>query len=146
MKLRPHHVLDIIRTFGNDIPFKPHPYGHALHRVAAEILADVDLEIEFILGADEICEPCKHLTVDGQCEDMLHLLENPLSKQEYNDDLDKRLFEYLNFEPGTIMSLRAYLELVNSKMPDIVEICTHPNEDKQFRLNGLINGIKKLRI
>ena len=48
--IKPHHFVDIITYYGAGIDiFKPHPYGHALHSVAEEILSnrDIFLEVEF---------------------------------------------------------------------------------------------------
>ena len=146
MKLRPHHVLDIISGYGHAVKFKPHPYGHAVHSVAQIILSDTKLKVEFIAGADEICQPCKHLTSNGLCDDVLSQTDPPLSKQEYNDALDHRLFDYLGFAPGTVMTILQYLEIVDKKVPGIEEICTHPREDQRQRLDGLIQGLIKLGI
>ncbi len=144
MKLRPHHVLDIIRNYGNGIEFKAHPYGHAVHSVAHIVLSNLEIEIEFILGADDICQPCQHLQADGLCDDVLHQLEQPISKQTYNDELDKRLFSYLDVKPGIVMPMQTFLKRVGRKIPGIEKVCTHPQEDEQFRLNGLKHGLEKL--
>jgi len=40
--------------------------------------------------------------------------------------------------------LRRYLALVDQNTPGIEMICTHPKEDPEKRLNGLINGLIKL--
>jgi hypothetical protein len=144
MKLRPHHILDILRTYGHGTAFVPHPYGHALHTVAQSILSDLSQEIELIVGADAICQPCQHLQPDGTCDDILHQLEIPLSKQTYNDTLDRRLFSYLGLTPGTVISIQRFCEIVHENIPGIEAICTHPHEHMQYRLNGLIQGLQKL--
>lgn len=144
MKLRPHHILDILRTYGHDKTFVPHPYGHALHTVAQSILSDLTQEIELIVGADAICQPCQHLQTDGSCDDILRQLETPLSKQSYNDTLDRRLFSYLDLTPGTMLSIQQFFEIVQERIPGIETICTHPHEHAQYRLNGLIQGFQKL--
>ena len=77
MKVRPHHLLDIITHCGHGDTFTPHPYGHAVHVVAAQVISDVDTEIELVLSADEICAPCRHLQPDGQCDDVLGQLAVP---------------------------------------------------------------------
>ena len=146
MELRPHHLLDIINDYGKDAEFKPHPYGHAVHTVAKSVLADLDIKVKFIVGADEICKPCKYLGKDGICTDVVSQLDPPPSKQEYNDNLDNLLFSYLGFEPDTTMSVKKYLEIVNEKVPGIEEICTHPKEDMTERLEGLTQGLIKLGI
>lgn len=146
MRLRPHHLLDIISAYGHDAEFKPHPYGHDLHRVAQAVLSNMEVKVEFIVGADEICRPCKHLRSDGRCDDILQDLSPPISKQKYNDDLDHRLFAYLGFSPGTIMTVRQFLKILKEKVPGIEMLCTHPTEDKKIRLDGLMRGLFKLGI
>lgn len=144
IKLRPHHALDIISKYGHGAQFIPHPYGHAVHRVAKTILSDLELRVQFVVGADEICQPCQHLRADGLCDDVLSQLDPPIPKQKYNDDLDRRLLAYLGFEPGTVMTVREYLALVNERTPGIEVICTHPKEDRRSRLDGLQWGLVKL--
>jgi len=146
MKLRPHHVLDIVSGYGQDVEFKPHPYGHAVHTVARSILSNVDLEFEFAVGADEICQPCTHLRPDGQCDDVLHQLEPPISKQKYNDDLDRRLLDYLGLTPAKAITIREYLEVVAKSLPGVEKICTHPGEDQEARRRGLQRGLARLGI
>ena len=146
MELRPHHVLDIVSAHGHDAEFAPHPYGHGVHTVAAAIVADPDLEATLVVGADEICRPCKHLQPDGSCDDVLSQLSPPISKQQYNDDLDRRLLAYLGLEAGATMTLRRYLEIVKGKVPGIETVCTHPGRDAAKRLAGLTRGLEKLGI
>ena len=146
MKLRPHHLLDIISSYGHGREFKPHPYGHAVHIVAKAVLSDTEIKVEFIVGADEICKPCKYLQPDDTCTDLLRQISPPISKQVYNDDLDNRLFSYFGFAPGTVMTVREYLEIVNKKVPGIEKICTHHKEDQKSRLEGLTQGLLKLGI
>jgi hypothetical protein len=144
MKLRPHHVLDIISDHGHGVEFKPHPYGHAVHTVAGAILSNLELEVEFVIGADEICRPCTHLHADGRCDDVLHQLDPPISKQRYNDDLDARLFGYLGLMSSRVITIRKYLEIVAKHLPGIEKICTHPGEDQADRLAGLQQGLTRL--
>ena len=151
MRLRPHHLLDIITDYGHAVEFRPHPYGHAVHIVAAQVLANLDLEVRFVLAADEICRPCQHLRSDGQCGDVLHQLGEPISKQAYNDALDCRLFSYFGMRPGdkmtwmsTSMRVRTFLEKVSEHMPGVEKMCTHPGEKEKDRLEGLEKGLTRL--
>ena len=146
MQLRPHHLLDIVTAHGHGQSFEPHPYGHAVHTVAAAVLSDLDLDIEFIVGADAICQPCKHLQPDGRCDDMLHRLDPPVSKQAYNDGLDRRLLAYLELQPGAVLTVRRFLERVGARVPGIETVCTHPKRDERERLAGLAEGLAKLGI
>ncbi len=136
--------MDIISAFGKGIEYQPHPYGHSLHIVAPRLLSNLDLKIKLVLNADDICEGCEHLLPDGKCKDVLAQLTPSPSKQAYNDVLDSRLFDDLSIEPDSEITTREYLEVVNKKVPGIEKICTHPKENQQERLNGLVSGLIKL--
>ena len=45
-----------------------------------------------------------------------------------------------------MISTRKYLEIVNEKVSGIEQICTHPKENQEARLNGLIDGLIDLGI
>jgi len=146
VQLRPHHILDIISASGKGIVYEPHPYGHSLHLVAPRLLSNLDQKIKLVLDADAICEGCMHLMPDGKCKDVLAQLNPSPSKQAYNDVLDCRLFDNLSIEPNAMISTREYLEAISQTVPGIEKICTHPKEDQQERLNGLISGLINLGI
>ena len=56
--IKPHHFIDIITAYGDGHRhFKPHPFGHAVHTVAHQILADPEIVLVMELGADAICGP-----------------------------------------------------------------------------------------
>jgi hypothetical protein len=143
LKLRPHHLIDIVCDYGHGVAFEPHPYGHAVHTIAAKVIDDPDIEVEFVLAADDICSPCRHLRADGQCEDVLSQLAEPVPKQVYNDGLDQRVFSYLAMQPGARMTVRAFLAKLDEHMPGIAEICAHPGEGKGHRLEGLEKGLAR---
>ena len=146
MRLRPHHVLDIISDIGCDTKFEPHHYGHSLHTVAEAILADTGIEMEFVVTGDAICHGCMHLLPNGGCDDMMGPADNRRSKQAYNDAHDGRLLRYLGTEAGAKMPVREYLERVAAKMPDIAKVCSHPSEDPAKRLTNLRQGLAKLGV
>ncbi len=146
MRLRPHHLIDIVSDHGHGIEYTPHPYGHALHTVAVRVLTDMAAEIELVLTADEICDPCCHLQAGGICDDVLSQLAEQPSKQAYNDGLDRRLFPHLGIEPGTRLTLREFLERLHRYVPGIERICAHPGEEPADRLQGLRQGLQRLGI
>lgn len=146
MKLRLHHIIDIITDYGKNIQYQPHPYGHSRHLVALKLLSDLDLKIKLVLEADDICTGCKNLMPDGKCRDVLAQIIPSPSKQAYNDILDSRLFDHFLLIPNCTITARKYLEIVNKNTPGIEKICTHPKEDPEKRLTGLINGLIKLGI
>ena len=143
--LRPHHLIDIIASIGRGDEIKPHPYGHDVHTITKKVIDDPQIEVKFINGNDDICLPCIHLMENNLCDDVLSQLEHPISKQDYNDDLDEKLFAYLGIREGDIMKLPEYLDLIEARIPGIEKICTHPKRDEQEKLEGSIKGIEKLR-
>jgi len=143
MKLRPHHLIDIVCDYGQGAAFEPHPYGHAVHTVAARVIEDPDMEVEFVVAADDICVPCRHLQVDGQCDDVLSQLAEPVSKQSYNDGLDHKVLAFLEMQPGVQMTVSEFLDRLDAHMPGIAEVCTHPGEKQRHRLGGLRKGLLK---
>ena len=146
LRLRPHHIIDIITDHGKNVQYEPHPYGHSQHIVAPKLLSVLDLNIKLVLEADDICKGCIHLLPGGKCDDVLAQLNPSPSKQAYNDVLDSRLFDLLEINPNCIMTTRKYLELIDAKTPGIEKICTHPKEDPEERLEGLIKGLIMLDI
>jgi hypothetical protein len=144
LELRPHHLLDIISDYGHGIRYQPHAYGHALHTVAEQVLGNLDQDLVFVIAADAVCQPCSHLQADGQCDDVLSQLAEPVSKQSYNDGLDRRLWPYLGLDTGNRMTMRQFLLRVHQHLPGIETICTHPGEERADRLAGLQRGLERL--
>jgi len=146
LKLRPHHILDIVRNIGHEREIVPHPFGHDLHVVTNIILGDIDQSLVLVVGVDDICIPCTKLNADGICIDILPQCDDKPSKQKYNDSLDQKILVYLNLSDGAQLTAREYLMCVNSKLDGIEKICTHPKEEERYRLEGLSLGLKKLGI
>lgn len=143
MRARPHHLIDIITQYGAGKPFEPSAYGHAVHTVAAEIISNPEVQIEFGTGADDICAPCKHL-VDGRCDDVISYLDPPVQKHDYNDALDERLLEFLGMEEGQTMSFREYLGVLRTRLEGLAELCATPVEDVRERRRNLERGLDLL--
>jgi hypothetical protein len=93
ISIKPHHFVDIVTACGDGrTEFQPHPYGHAVHSVAKEILANPDVNLRIEFGADDVCHPCRH-NVDGLCDDAIDTSFRPQaskSKREYNLLMDQR--------------------------------------------------------
>ncbi len=143
MHIRPHHLLDIIASHGAGAEFKPAAYGHAVHTCAEIVLGDVSTPLEFIVGADFICEPCIHL-VDGLCDDMVNSLDPPVLKQDYNDDLDRRLLVHFGLAEGDRMTFGEYLTVIREHLDGLAEICSHPGESVDKRRSDLAAGLTNL--
>jgi hypothetical protein len=146
IELRPHHLLDIIRDYGDGIVYQPHEDGHALHLVAGEVLERLDQEIIFVIAADSICRPCRRLRRDGSCADVLSQLAEPVSKQSYNDALDRRLWDYLELDRGNRLTVRQFLKQVSRRLAGLERLCAHPGEDEAARRAGMQKGLARLGI
>jgi len=146
MTARPHHLLDIVTSFGAGSEFRPSAYGHAVHTCAEIVLNDLDTPIELVVGADFICAPCKHLGPDGRCDDMLSQLDPPISKQDYNDALDRRLLEHFGLDEGAQMSFGEYLGVVRRCFAGLPELCAHPGQTAEQRASKLEAGLTKLGV
>ena len=144
VKLRPHHILDILRNYGYIENFTPHPFGHAQHLISQHLVSNRNTSIQLVNASDDICVPCKHLLPNGKCNDQPGTLDKPVSKQNYNDALDRKLFHFLDLTENTIITFYEFLVVVQEKIPGIENICTHPTENKQYRLKGMIRGLEKL--
>jgi hypothetical protein len=141
LKLRPHHLIDIIRNIGQNRPLIPHPYGHAQHTITQAILDGTVHEILLIVGADDICKPCIHLTEEGLCNDILPQLKHTLLKQDYNDKLDHRVLKFLDLKEGSVIQLKDFLHIIETNISGLISVCTHPKEDKRSRRDGIIKGL-----
>ncbi len=146
LRLRPHHILDIVRNIGHDRPIVPHEYGHLVHVVTRRILEDVDAECRLVVANDDICGPCRMLKSDERCADVLRQREEPVSKQEYNDALDRRLLSFFDIRENEVLTLRAYLTMAARRIDETVSLCTHPKEDPGYRKAGLMKGLERLGV
>lgn len=144
VELRPHHVTDIVCLFGEGCRIRPGVLGHDVHRFASMMRDGIDFEVRFVVRSDDICAPCSKLGPDGRCVDVLAQLAEKPSKQDYNDSVDAALSRALGFEPGAEMTMRAYLELVRSRLGDIGPIVVHPGQDAAAKLRNLEKGLASL--
>lgn len=145
LTLRPHHLIDIIRNIGQKRPVSAHPYGHDQHNITRRIMENRDEQVRFKSAADDVCAPCMHLDLNGQCNDVLPQFEHRVMKQKYNDELDTTLLDFLRINENTVMTVSEFVDLIETNLEDLVPLCTHPGESFESRRDGLVNGIKQLR-
>jgi hypothetical protein len=146
LTLRPHHLIDIVASIGNGDKVQPHPYGHAVHTVTRLVPDCLDAEVRFVIGADDICAPCVHLGKDGRCDDVLRQLNPPISKQDYNDGLDTKLFALLGLKAKPTMTVREFLVLIGSRPKELERVCAHPKEDAAGKTRSIRAGLTKLGV
>jgi hypothetical protein len=143
--IKPHHFVDIITAFGEGrTQFEPHPYGHAVHTVAAEILANPNVTLRIELGADSICLPCRH-NADGLCDDTIDTSfrpQAPKSKREWNLRIDGRWCERLGLRQDDELTAREFCLRIRERAGEITDIyCEIASERTARRQANLENGV-----
>lgn len=125
ISIKPHHFVDIVTAFGEGrTDPQPHPYGHALHKVTREILANREVELRMDFGADDICLPCRHNS-EGVCQDTIDVSFRPLaprSKREYNLLIDERWAERLGIREGEVLTARDLCVRIRDRAGDLGDI------------------------
>ena len=147
IRIKPHHFVDIITSFSaENLTFKPSPYGHAVHIVSERVLQNRDILLEMELGADDICEPCKH-NIDGLCDDTIDTSfrpKAPSSKRKWNLIIDKRWCERLKLQQGDRLTAWGFCERLRDNTDDITDIYREiPAERTAERASKLKTGIKR---
>ena len=67
-----------------------------------------------------------------------------IAKQEYNDRLDRAVFDFLGMEPGVLVDLSEFLVRLGQDPEGIASLCPHPGEAEANRLAGLVKGLEVL--
>lgn len=124
--IKPHHFVDIITRLGEPeaARFEPHPYGHGVQTVAAQILDDPNVLLRIELGSDAICAPCCH-NVDGMCDDTIEISFRPRapeSKQAYNLLIDRRWCERLELRQNDQLTARQFCLRIQDRAGDLEAI------------------------
>ena len=144
--IKPHHFIDIITAFGRgQVELEPHPYGHAVHTVAARVLKDPDTPLKMDLGADDICGPCTH-NIDGLCDDTIDTSfrpEAPSSKREWNLMIDQRWCARLGLKEGERLTAREFCEKLRDLAGDLTNIYREiPPDRTAERAGHLGEGVR----
>jgi hypothetical protein len=148
ISIKPHHFVDIVTACGEGLAtFEPHPYGHAVHTVAREVLGNLDIVLRIELGADDICLPCRH-HIDGRCTDTIDTSFRPaapVSKQAYNLLLDQRWAERLDLQQDDTLTARELCRRIQSCADDLADIYReNPPERTAAKRVQLQQGITRL--
>ena len=145
--IKPHHFVDIITAFGDGhMKFQPHPYGHAVHSVAKDVLANRDITLRIEMGADDICLPCRH-NIGGCCDDTIDTSfrpQAPESKREYNLLIDRRWCERLGLQQDDELTARELCSRIRDCADDIEDIYSEtPSDRTADRQAKLKRGVTK---
>ncbi len=146
--IKPHHFIDIIAACGDGrMHFEPHPYGHAVHSVAHQILANPEIELIMELGADDICAPCEH-NDRGQCQDTIDTSfrpDAPALKGDWNLRIDERWCEHLGLHQGDRLTALQFCQRLVSVTDNIDDIYREePRSRTADRLDRLQAGMARL--
>ena len=148
LRIKPHHFVDILTDYGaGEVATEPHAYGHGVHLATARILSERGLRLRMELGADDICDPCKH-NVGGRCNDTIDISfrpRAPKSKGEYNLMIDRRWCERLGVQQGEELTAREMLGRLKERGGGLADIYQEePAEAVEAKERNLRRGIKRL--
>jgi hypothetical protein len=143
--IKPHHFVDIITALGEGhAQVQPHSYGHAVHSVSREILADPHVILRIELGADDICRPCRH-NISGQCDDTIDISyrpQAPRSKREYNLLIDHRWCKRLEMNQDDLLTARELCLRIRDCAGSIADIYReNPLDKSAAKQASLMQGI-----
>lgn len=143
LRIKPHHLLDIIRDLGAGKKHEPHPYGHGVHRLAG-IIGDNPHTV-FVLTADvdSICEPCCNM-IDRRCVDTTTSPGRKVSRESWNRLIDGRIFEKLGLEEGAAISALDFCRLASEKLGDLYTLYVEADPEKTaVREKNLTRGFEE---
>lgn len=147
MELRVHHFFDILRDFGSGKIFEPHHYGHSYHIIADTIWKNPNVKIKIVLENDNICDGCIHM-VRKNCFDTISHRRDFISKEEFNNYLDRRILSVCNLKEGRILTaaevcMKAEFYLDSIEWIYIGNDKKHTEKRKIHVIQGLINYREK---
>ena len=141
IKIRPHHFLDIIRDYGNEVKREPHPWGASLTSVTDSIISDISQDIQLVMNVDSICETCSKL--NGKiCEAQIN---DDLLMRDYNDQLDSSIFSALSIKPNEVMSIVKFLNAINDNI-GILNYFNSPSNNPNIRRQGTESALIKFGV
>lgn len=147
IKIKPHHLLDILKLYGNGIEiFVPDEnYKHNFYQCANAVVNLEISQIEFTMESDDICYPCKFNSENG-CTDKLKLFTH-FSKNDYNTQIDRLLLMQLNLQDKRVYDFSDILSyLFHNLNYKIFEIAWNYEleENITFRFIHVMKGIYHL--
>lgn len=124
MKIKPHHFFDIIKLHGAGYhEFRPDKvYNHDFYRVGNEILKNKSTLVTPVVEWDAICGPCVYLSGEKTCRDRITHIDGIDLKEQWNQTLDARIFEYGALIMGKSYTAEEFCERLYSIKEDIFRI------------------------
>ena len=143
LRIKPHHLLDIIRDLGAGKKHEPHPYGHDVHRLARILRHNPHTVFVLTAEADSICEPCCNL-IDSRCVDTTTSPGGEISKESWNRLIDGRIFKRLGLEEGAAISALDFCRLASERLGDLYTLYAEVDPEKTaVREKNLTRGLKE---
>ena len=110
-------------------------------RIAEQILADPNLEIEILVGSDAVCEGCIHLK-DEHCNDTISHRSDFTSKEAFNNHLDARIIDVCEIDVSKKYSPKQLVKMADIYIQNIRFIyegndAEHTEQRKQNVILGL---------
>ena len=145
LKLRIHHIFDIIRDLGANKTFEKHSYDHSYHKVAKSIIEKNNHAFKIVVSTDDICKNCIKLE-DNKCTDDIFHRKDFSQKEKFNDYLDNRINKILNLKENETTTLKNLINIADKYIENIEYIYDGNDEinTKERKIN-VINGIAKLK-
>ncbi|MFC1526809.1 hypothetical protein ACFL6X_08385 [Candidatus Latescibacterota bacterium] len=146
--IKPHHFIDIVTSCSGGPPsLEPHAYGHAVHSVSEQVLDSLDVELVMELGADDICQPCRH-NIGGLCDDTIDTSFRPTApplKRDWNLLIDQRWCERLGLQAGDRLTARQFCERLGAITGELDDTYREvPASMNAERLSRLRAGVEYL--
>lgn len=143
LRIKPHHLLDIIRDLGAGKKHEPHPYGHGVHRLARIIRDNPHTVFVLTADADSICEPCCNM-IDRRCVDTTTSPGRKVSRESWNRLIDGRIFEKLGLEEGAAISALDFCRLASEMLGDLYTLYVEADPEKTaVREKNLTRGFEE---
>jgi len=143
MTMRIHHFFDIIRDLrtGEKMVADTN-YKHSYHSVANTLMDSSDIKMKIIVGLDSVCDGCIH-NKEGKCDDPLTIKKGFTMKHDYNNYLDKRILEKLNWSEGDIVTPKKICKSAGKYINSIYQIYEiDPKEEIDARKKEFIEGLR----
>lgn len=97
--------------------------------------------MQFTLGCDDVCAPCKHKSGSGLCTDAVTNLQGYTEKDAYNKTIDARLAQLLALDFAKTYTSKEYCALLYARKEVIFEAWTlEPQEQTQRRYDLFCKG------
>ncbi|MGL1892015.1 MAG: hypothetical protein OCD02_10330 [Spirochaetaceae bacterium] len=139
VKIRPHHLLDMLRDYGNKVVHHTHPFGASVKEVTNIVMSSTESFV-MVPRVDSICETCSMLE-DEICQAKIR---EDLLMSEYNDDLDDKLFQVMKLKPFMKLTLLDFTLIIDGMLDTILEQFTSPDNNKGLRYIGTKKAISDI--